>query len=158
MSTLAAKAVGGGAARPGNATFAGHGVLAGRVAGVLEERARALEAMPPPAEGREAKPTDPYEVTRLAIGYLAQQRAADGITHGIADGVADRRPGGIAIAAVQPSYQRDREVLEPSQAETILQLRAAYAVAEDDRLPKHLKNRRQPLPPSTKATKRRKAG
>ena len=45
----------------------------GRVAAVLEELHAIQEAMPPP-EGQEAKPTDPYEIIRLTIGYLTTTR------------------------------------------------------------------------------------
>ena len=41
---------------------------------MLEQLSVILEEMPPPQDGQEAKPTDPYEVIRLAIGYLANNQ------------------------------------------------------------------------------------
>jgi hypothetical protein len=72
---LAAKAIGGPAATvweryPTWATACWQG----RVAVVLEELQASLETMTPPPEGQEIKPTDPYEVIRLTIGYLANNQ------------------------------------------------------------------------------------
>src|SRR5437588_851042 len=34
----------------------------------------ALEEIPPPPEGQESKPTDPYEVVRVTIGFLTNNQ------------------------------------------------------------------------------------
>jgi hypothetical protein len=47
----------------------------GRVADVVEELHAVLGTMTPPPEDHEAKPTDAYEVTRLTIGYLENNRS-----------------------------------------------------------------------------------
>ena len=46
----------------------------GRVPDVLQALSVNLAAMPPPQDGQEAKPTDPYEVIRLTIGYLTNNQ------------------------------------------------------------------------------------
>ena len=51
--------------------------------------------------------------------------------------------GGVTGQVVQPPSQGDGEVLEPDSAETILN-RAAY-LCDDERLTKHLKDRRRPF-------------
>jgi hypothetical protein len=130
----------------------------GRVATVLEQLRAALEEMPPLPGGQEAKPTDPYEVIRLAIGYLANNQPR-------MDYPRYRRAGlptcsGLVESLVKQFNRRVKgteKFWNPTQAETILQLRAAY-LCEDDRLAKHLKNR--PVSPFRRyeTTKRRKAG
>ena len=114
--------------------------------------------MPPPPEGQEVKPTDPYEVIRLTIGYLTNNQPR-------MDYPRYRREGlptcsGLVESLVKQFNRRVKgteKFWNPTQAETILQLRAAY-LCEDDRLAKHLKNR--PVSPfrQYKTTKRRKAG
>jgi hypothetical protein len=130
----------------------------GRVTSVLEQLRAILEEMPSPAEGQEAKPTDPYEVIRLAIGYLANNQSR-------MDYPRYRREGlpicsGLVESLIKQFNRRVKgteKFWNPSQAETILQLRAAY-LCEDERLQKHLKNR--PTSPFRRyqTTKRRKAG
>jgi hypothetical protein len=130
----------------------------GRVATVLEQLRAVLEEMPPLPGGQEAKPTDPYEVIRLAIGYLANNQPR-------MDYPRYRRAGlptcsGLVESLVKQFNRRVKgteKFWNPTQAETILQLRAAY-LCEDDRLAKHLKNR--PVSPFRRyeTTKRRKAG
>ena len=130
----------------------------GRVATVLEQLRAVLEEMPPPPEGQEAKPTDSSEVIRLAIGYLASNQPR-------MDYPRYRRAGlptcsGLVESLVKQFNRRVKgteKFWNPTQAETILQLRAAY-LCEDDRLAKHLRNR--PVSPFRryKTTKRRKAG
>jgi hypothetical protein len=156
---IAAKAVGGPAAAVWE-RYLGWATACwqGRVATVLEQLRAVLEKMPPPPEGQEAKPTDPYEVIRLAIGYLANNQPR-------MDYPRYRRAGlptcsGLVESLVKQFNRRVKgteKFWNPTQAETILQLRAAY-LCEDDRLGKHFKNR--PVSPyrSYKTTKRRKAG
>jgi hypothetical protein len=130
----------------------------GRVATVLEQLRAVLEEMPPPPEGQEAKPTDPCEAIRLAIGYLVNNQPR-------MDYPRYRRAGlptcsGLVESLVKQFNRRVKgteKFWNPTQAETILQLRAAY-LCEDDRLAKHLKDR--PVSPFRryKTTKRRKAG
>jgi hypothetical protein len=129
----------------------------GRVADVLEELRTILHAAPPP-EGEESKPTDPYEVIRLTIGYLKNNQSR-------MDYPRYRRAGlptcsGLVESLVKQFNRRVKgteKFWNPTQAETMLQLRAAY-LSEDERLAKHLQNR----PISTfrryQTTKRRKAG
>jgi hypothetical protein len=156
---LAAKAVGGPAAAVWE-RYLGWATACwqGRVATVSEQLRAALEEMPPPPAGQEAKPTDPYEVIRLAIGYLVNNEPR-------MDYPRYRRAGlptcsGSVESLVKQFNRRVKgteKFWNPTQAETILQLRAAY-LCEDDRLAKHLKNR--PVSPFRryKTTRRRKAG
>jgi hypothetical protein len=156
---LAAKAVGGPAAAVWE-QYLGWATACwqGRVASVLEQLRAVLEEMPPLPEGQEAKPTDPYEVIRLAVGYLANNQPR-------MDYPRYRRAGlptcsGLVESLVKQFNRRVKgteKFWNPTQAETILQLRAAY-LCEDDRLAKHLKNR--PVSPFRRyeTTKRRKAG
>jgi hypothetical protein len=156
---LAAKAVGGPAAAVWERYLGwAKACWQGRVATVLEQLRAVLEEMPPPPEGQEAKPTDPYEVIRLTIGYLTNNQTR-------MDYPRYRREGlptcsGLVESLIKQFNRRVKgteKFWNPTQAETILQLRAAY-LCEDDRLAKHLKNR--PVSPfrSYKTTKRRKAG
>jgi hypothetical protein len=156
---LAAKAVGGPAAAVWE-RYLGWATACwqGRVATVLEHLRAILEEMPPPPEGQEAKPTDPCEVIRLTIGYLVNNQPR-------MDYPRYRRAGlptcsGLVESLVKQFNRRVKgteKFWNPTQAETILQLRAAY-LCDDDRLAKHLKNR--PVSPFRpyKTTKRRKAG
>jgi hypothetical protein len=130
----------------------------GRVAAVLEELAAVLGTMAAPPEGQEAKPTDPYEVIRVTIGYLTNNQ-------GRMDYPRYRRAGlpicsGLVESLIKQINRRVKgteKFWNPTSAETILQLRAAY-LSEDERLTKHLKSR--PISPFRpyKARKRRKAG
>jgi hypothetical protein len=108
----------------------------GRVAAVLEELRAVLGAMAAPSEGQEAKPTDPYEILRVTIGYLANNE-------GRMDYPRYRRAGlptcsGLVESLIKQFNRRVKgteKFWNPTSAETILQLRAAY-LSEDDRLAK----------------------
>jgi hypothetical protein len=156
---LAAKAVGG----PADSVWGRYlgwaeACWQGRVAVVLEELRAVLGTMTVPPEDQETKPTDPYEVIRLTIGYLENNRDR-------MDYPRYRRAGLPTCSASVESLikQINRRVKgtekfwNPSEAETILQLRAAY-LSEDERLSKQLKAR--PISPFRRyqATKRRKVG
>jgi hypothetical protein len=130
----------------------------GRVAAVLDELRASHEAMPPPENPKELKPTDPYEAIRLAIGYLSNNQTR-------MDYPRYRRAGlptcsGLVESLIKQFNRRVKgteKFWNPSQAETILQLRAAF-LCDDEPLTKHLKNR--PISPyrTYKTTQRRKAG
>jgi hypothetical protein len=130
----------------------------GRVAGVLEELRAILREMPSPKDKAEIKPTDPYEVIRRAIVYLTNNEAR-------MDYPRYRRAGlptssGLVESLVKLFNRRVKgteKFWNPTQAERMLQLRAAY-LSEDERLNKHLANR--PMSPYRRyqTTKRRKAG
>jgi hypothetical protein len=156
---LAAKAVGG----PAPAVWGRYlgwasACWQGRVAAVLEELRAVSGTMAAPPEGQEAKPTDPCEILRVTIGYLANNE-------GRMDYPRYRRAGlptcsGLAESLIKQFNRRVKgteKFWNPTNAETILQLRAAH-LSEDERLAKHLKSR--PISPFRpyKATKRRKAG
>jgi hypothetical protein len=156
---LAAKAIGGGA----DAVWQRYlrwatACWQGRVAEVLDELRRALEAMPQPTESREEKPTDPYHVVSKTIGYLEHNQPR-------MDYPRYRRQGlpimsGRVQSLMKPFNRRVKgtdKFWNEDQAEMILPLRAAQ-LSEDDRLAKHLSSR--PISPfrQYKTTKRRKAG
>jgi hypothetical protein len=156
---LAAKAVGG----PTSAVWERYlgwaqGCWQGRVVTVLEELRRCQEAMPPPPECQEAKPTDPGEVIRVAIGYLTNNRLR-------MDYPRYRREGlptcsGLVESLIKQFNRRVKgteKFWNPTQAETILQLRSVL-LCEDERLTKHMNNR--PVEPFRRyqSRKRRKAG
>jgi hypothetical protein len=130
----------------------------GRVATVLEELRRIHETMPPPENLEGLKSTDPYEVIRLTIGYLANNEPR-------MDYPRYRRAGlptcsGLVESLVKQFNHRVKgteKFWNPSQAETILQLRAAY-LCEDERLAKHLRTRPISAFRPYHTTKRRKAG
>ena len=156
---LAAKAVGGTAAtvwsRYLDWTTA---CWQGRVAAVLEALRAIHEAMPPPENPEELPPTDPYEVIRVTIGYLTHNKSR-------MDYPRYRRAGlptcsGLVESLVKQFNRRVKgteKFWNPSQAETILQLRAAF-LSEDERLSKHLKTRLISAYRAYQTTKRRKAG
>ena len=129
----------------------------GRVAAVRDELVMILGAMPPPA-GEALKSTDPYEVIRVTIGYLSHNEAR-------MDYPRYRRAGlptcsGLVESLVKQFNRRVKgteKFWNPAQAETILQLRAAY-LSEDDRLAKHLRDRPISAFRRYHSTKRRKAG
>jgi hypothetical protein len=130
----------------------------GRVATVLEELRGIHETMPPPDNLEGLKSTDPHEVIRLTIGYLTNNETR-------MDYPRYRRAGlptcsGLVESLVKQFNRRVKgteKFWNPSQAETILQLRAAY-LCEDERLTKHLKTRPISAFRSYKTTKRRKTG
>lgn len=156
---LAAKAVGG----PATAVWTRYlgwarACWQGQVATVLEELRAVLGTMAAPPEGQAAKPTDPYEILRVTIGYLANNQ-------GRMDYPRYRRAGlptcsGLVESLIKQINRRVKgteKFWNPTSAETTLQLRAAY-LSEDERLAKHMKSR--PISPCRryKTTKRRKAG
>lgn len=156
---LAAKAVGGAATMVWNryldwATTCWQG----GVATVLEELRAIHEAMPPPENPEDLKPTDPYEVIRLTIGYLTNNQSR-------MDYPRYRRAGlptcsGLVESLVKQFNRRVKgteKFWNPSQAETILQLRAAY-LCEDETLTRHLKTRPITAYRKYHTTKRRKTG
>lgn len=130
----------------------------GRVGRVLEQLVVALGEMPSPPEGQEVKPTDPHEVIRQTIVYLRNNQDR-------MDYPRYRREGlptcsGLVESLVKQFNRRVKgteKFWNPTHAETILQLRAAY-LSDDERLSKHMKNR--PVSPFRpyQTTKRRKAG
>jgi hypothetical protein len=130
----------------------------GRVGCVLDELRTVLGTLTPPPEDSQAKATDPYEIIRQTIGYLEHNQNR-------MDYPRYRQTGLPTCSALVESLikQINRRVKgtekfwNPTGAETILQLRAAY-LSEDERLNKHLKTR--PISPLRRyqATKRRKAG
>jgi hypothetical protein len=130
----------------------------GRVAGVLEELRTILGAMPPPPDEEEVKPTDSYEVIRRTIVYLTNNEAR-------MDYPRYRRAGlptstGSVESLVKLFNRRVKgteKFWNTTQAEMILQLRAAY-LSEDERLNKHLGNR--PMSPYRRyqTTRTRKTG
>ncbi len=130
----------------------------GRVAEVIEELRGVLETMAAPPEDHEAKPADAYEVIRLAIGYLENNRSR-------MDYPRYRRAGMPTCSALVESLikQINRRVKgtekfwNPTNAEKILQLRAAY-LSEDDRLNQHLKTRPVNAFRRYQTEKRRKTG
>ena len=156
---LAAKAVGG----PATAVWERYlgwatACWQGRVAAVLEDLRAAHGTMAAPPEGQEAKSTDPYEVIRVTIGYLTNnqermdypryRQAGLPICSGLVESL---------IKQINRRVKGTEKFWNPTKAETILQLRAAY-LSEDERLAKHMKSR--PISPFRRyqATKRRKAG
>jgi hypothetical protein len=156
---LAARAVGGSAATIWERYLSwATACWQGRVTDVVQALSVDLEAMPPPQDGREAKPTDPYEVIRLTIGYLTNNQTR-------MDYPRYRREGlptcsGMVESLVKQFNRRVKgteKFWNPAQAESILQLRAAH-LCEDDRLAKHFRMR--PISPfrTYETTKRRKAG
>jgi len=130
----------------------------GRVATVRDQLGAILEAMPPPEDQEEVKPTDPYEVIRQTIVYLTHNEAR-------MDYPRYRRAGlptcsGLVESLIKQFNRRVKgteKFWNPTQAETILQLRAAY-LCEDERLTKHLKTRPVSAYRTYNTTKRRKAG
>jgi hypothetical protein len=130
----------------------------GRVATVLEQLEAILEAMPPPENQEEVKPTDPYEVIRQTIVYLTNNQAR-------MDYPRYRRAGlptcsGLVESLIKQFNRRVKgteKFWNPTQGETILQLRAAY-LSDDERLKKHLKTRAMSPYRRYQTTERRKAG
>ena len=130
----------------------------GRVSTVLEPLTATLAEMPPPPEGQEVKPTDPYEVIRLTIGYLTNNQPR-------MDYPRYRREGmptcsGLVESLVKQFNRRVKGTEKfwyPTHAETILQLRAVY-LSDDERLSKHMKSYPVSCFRRYETTKRRKAG
>jgi hypothetical protein len=156
---LAAKAVG------GSATVVWECYLAwatacwqGRVAVVLEQLRAVLGTLKPPPEDQQAKSTDPYEIIRLTIGYLENNQNRMDYPRYRQAGLPTS--SGLVESLVKQFNRRVKgteKFWNPTCAETILQLRAAY-LCEDERLDGHVKTR--PISPfrQYQATKRRKAG
>jgi hypothetical protein len=130
----------------------------GRVADVLHELRPLLQGMTPPAEGEEPKPTDPYAVVSRVIGYLENNQSR-------MDYARYRQQGLPITSSLVESLVKQfnhrvkgtEKFWNESQAETILQLRAAQ-LSEDDRLTKHLKTRLVSPFRRYESGKRRKAG
>lgn len=156
---LAAKAVGGGTDAIWQRYLRwAEACWQGRVAEVLDELRRTLEAMAQPIESREEKPTDPYYVLSKAIGYFDHNQPRMDYPRYRQEGlpVTSGRVESL-IKQFNRRVKGTEKAWNPSHAEMILQLRAAQ-LSEDDRLSKHLKNR--PINPfrSYKTTRRKKAG
>jgi hypothetical protein len=156
---LGAKAVGGSATAVWNRYLDwATACWQGRVATVLEELHAIHEVMPVPETPKELKPTDPYEVIRLTIGYLTNNEARMDYPRYRAAGLPTC--SGLVESLVKQFNRRVKgteKFWNPSQAETILQLRAAF-LCDDERLPKHLKNRPISAYRRYKTTRKRKAG
>ncbi len=130
----------------------------GRVATVLNELCAIHEAMPEPANPKELKPSDPYEVIRLAIGYLTSNEARMDYPRYRIAGLPTC--SGLVESLVKQFNRRVKgteKFWNPSQAETILQLRAAF-LCDDEPLAKHLKTRPISARRTYKTTRARKAG
>jgi len=130
----------------------------GQVAIVLAELRAIHDAMPPPENPENLKATDPYEVIRLTIGYLTNNEAR-------MDYPRYRRAGlptcsGLVESLVKQFNRRVKgteKFWKPGQAETILQLRAAF-LCEDETLSKHLRTRPISAYRPYNTTRTRKAG
>jgi hypothetical protein len=156
---LAAKAVGGSAVAVwtrylnwATACWQGH------VATVLNELRAIHEGMPPPETPEELKPTDPYEVIRLTIGYLTHNESRMDYPRYRCAGLPTC--SGLVESLVKQFNRRVKgteKFWNPSQAETILQLRAAF-LCEDETLNRHLKNRPISAYRNYNTTTKRKAG
>ena len=156
---LAAKAVGGSAPQVWE-RYLGWATACwqGRVASVLEGLGAILGEMPPPETPEAVKPTDPYEVIRKTIVYLTNNEAR-------MDYPRYRRAGlptssGLVESLVKLFNRRVKgteKFWNPTQAETILQLRAAY-LSEDERLNKHLGTRTMSPYRRYQTTRKKKAG
>lgn len=113
----------------------------GDVATVLDQLRVLQESTPVVPSDQESKPTDPSEVIRVTMGYLTHNQAR-------MDYPRYRREGlptcsGLVESLIKPFNRRVKgteKFWNPSAAETVLQLRAAY-LSEDDRLAKHLSTR-----------------
>jgi hypothetical protein len=156
---LAAKAVGGSAAavwtRYLNWATA---CWQGRVATVLKELRAIHEAMPPPENPEDLKPTDPYEVIRLTIGYLTNNESRMDYPRYRCAGLPTC--SGLVESLVKQFNRRVKgteKFWNPSQAETILQLRAAF-LCEDETLNRHLKNSPMSAYRNYHTTRKRKTG
>lgn len=130
----------------------------GRVDAVLAELGAIFEAIPRPENPDEIKSTDPYEVIRRTIGYLTNNRSR-------MDYPRYRRAGmptcsGMVESLIKRFNRRVKgteKFWNPSQAESILQVRAAF-LCEDERLDKHLKTRPISAFRQYETTRTRKAG
>jgi hypothetical protein len=124
---------------------------------VLEQLRAVLGTLKAPPDNQQAKLTDPYEIIRLTIGYLENNQNR-------MDYPRYRQAGlptcsGLVESLVKQFNRRvegTEKFWNPTYAETILQLRAAY-LCEDERLNGHMKTR--PISPFRpyQTTKRRKA-
>jgi hypothetical protein len=130
----------------------------GRVASVREELGAILGGMPPPENPEAVKPTDPHEVIRKTIVYLTNNEPR-------MDYPRYRRAGlptssGLVESLVKLFNRRVKgteKFWNPTQAETILQLRAAY-LSEDEQLNKHLGARTMSPYRRYQTTRKKKAG
>ncbi len=130
----------------------------GRVATVLEEMRAIHEAMPPPENPKAVKDNDPYEVIRVTIGYLTNNEARMDYPRYRCAGLPTC--SGLVESLVKQFNRRVKgteKFWNPTQAETILQLRAAY-LCDDERLAKHMKSREISAYRTYKTTRKRKAG
>jgi hypothetical protein len=156
---LAAKAIGGPAATVWERYLSwATACWQGRVAAVLEELGTSLKTMTPPSEGQEVKPTDPAEVIRLTIGYLAHNQTRMDYPRYRCQGLPTC--SGLVESLIKQLNRRVKgteKFWNPTQAETILQLRSAY-LCEDERLTKHLADHPVESFRRYESTKRRKAG
>lgn len=130
----------------------------GDVATVLEQLRVLQESMPNASSDQESKPTDPSEVIRVTVGYFSHNEAR-------MDYPRYRREGlptcsGLVESLIKQFNRRVKgteKFWNPSAAETVLQLRAAY-LSEDDRLAKHLSTRPISAFRRYEATQRRQSG
>jgi hypothetical protein len=156
---LAAKAVGGGAAAVWERYLSwATACWQGRGPSVREQLSAILEAMPSPENPEEIKPTDPYEVIRQTIVYLTHNKARMDYPRYRCAGLPTC--SGLVESLVKQFNHRVKgteKFWNPTHAERILQLRAAY-LCEDERLTKHLRTRPVSAYRRYQSTKRRKAG
>ena len=130
----------------------------GRVDAVLAELSAIHEAMSAPENPDGIKTTDPHEVIRRTIGYLTNNRDR-------MDYPRYRRAGlptcsGMVESLIKRFNRRVKgteKFWNPSQAESILQARAAL-LTEDERLAKHLKSRPISAFRQYETTRKRQAG
>lgn len=156
---LAAKAIGGSATAVWE-RYLGWATACwkGQVATVLTELRALHQAMPPPENPENVKPTDPYEVIRLTIGYLTNNETRMDYPRYRCAGLPTC--SGLVESLVKQFNHRVKgteKFWNPGQAETILQLRAAY-LCEDETLPKHMKTRPMSAYRPYNTTRKRKAG
>lgn len=156
---LAAKAVGGSATAIWD-RYLGWATACwqGRVATVLDELRAIHEAMPLPDNLEEVKPTHPWEVIRLVIGYLTNNEHRMDYPRYRCAGLPTC--SGLVESLIKQFNRRVKgteKFWNPSQAETILQLRAAY-LSEDDRLDNHLRTRPTSPYRAYQTTRKRKTG
>jgi hypothetical protein len=130
----------------------------GDVVTVLDQLRVLQESTPVASSDQERKPSDPSEVLRVTVGYLRHNQTR-------MDYPRYRREGlptcsGLVESLIKQFNRRVKgteKFWNPSAAETILQLRAAY-LSEDDRLAKHLGTRPISAFRPYEATQRRQSG
>ena len=129
----------------------------GRVATVLDQLGAARGAMPRPT-GEEVEPTDPYEVIRQAIVYLTHNEARMDYPRYRRSGLpTSSGPVESLVKLFNRRVKGTEKFWNPTQAETILQLRAAY-LSQDERLKKHLETRQVSPYRRYQTARTRKAG